>query len=195
MDGRRADGAAEVRLEGLNIQCGWRLAPPAAARVSCGCPAAVLRVIWAPGAGIATLEGVIDIVRGCTHRAARRAVLALCVLLGVMALAVAVLWPVSPPAGEVADRILASSHITLVDGARTDIEDTAAGVPARAATYTFRVSETTGGAFDVDLIGGRPLDASGGVQTHFMEGCRANGATEVWHEVDHVHCGWRKPRS
>ena len=168
-------------------------------------------MIWAPGAGIATLEGVIDIVRGRTHRAARRAVFALCVLLGVMALALAVLWPVSPPAGEVADRILASSRITLVDGARTDIEDTAAGVPARAgirlsaamlegmlkqaATYTFRVSETTGGAFDVDLIGGRPLDAPGGVQTQFMEGCRANGATEVWHEVDHVHCGWRKPRS
>ncbi|HEY0409334.1 MAG TPA: hypothetical protein VGE42_03610 [Candidatus Dormibacteraeota bacterium] len=149
---------------------------------------------------------MIDIVRGRAHRT-RRAALALCVLLGVMALAAGVLWLVSPPpAGKVADRILASSRIRLADGARTDIEDTAAGVPARAgirlsaamlegmltqaAAYRFRVSETTGGAFDVDLIGGRPLDASGGVETQFMERCRANGATEVRHEVGQVHCNW-----
>jgi hypothetical protein len=149
---------------------------------------------------------VIDIVRGRSHRTARRAVLALCVLLGVMALAAGVLWPVPPPAGEVADRILADPRITLADGARTDIEDTAAGVPARAgdrlsaamlegmldqaATYRFRVSDTTGGAFDVDLVGGRPVDASGGVETQFMERCRTDGATEVRHEVGQVHCDW-----
>jgi hypothetical protein len=160
---------------------------------------------------MATLEGVIDIVRGRSHRTARRAVLALCVLLGVMAPAAGVLWPVPPPAGEVADRILADSRITLADSVRTDLEDTAAGVPARAgirlsaamlegmleqaATYTFRVSGITAGAFDVDLVGGRPVDASGGVETQFMAGCRAGGATEVRHEVDHVHCNWGQPRS
>jgi hypothetical protein len=180
-------------------------------RMSCGCPATVLRLIWAPGAGISTLEGMIDIVRGRAHRTARQAVLALCVLLGVVAPAAAILWPVPPPAGEVADRILADPRITLADGVRTDIEDTAAGVPARAgirlsaamlegmleqaATYTFHVSGTTGGAFDVDLIAGRPVDASGGAETQFMKGCRARGATEVRSEVDHVHCGWGQPRS
>ena len=132
--------------------------------------------------------------------------LALCVLLGVVAVADGVLRPVSPPAGEVADRILADPRITLADGARTAIEDTAAGVPARgglrlsaamlegmltqAAAYRFRVSETTGGAFDVDLIGGRPLDASGGVETQFMERCRTGGATEVRSEVHQIHCSW-----
>jgi len=146
---------------------------------------------WPP-----TLKGMVDIHRGRSRYAALRALLAVCLLLlAVMAVAAIVLWPAAPPAArEVERRILASPRITLA-GVRLDSRDDLSPAMLEAmldlsATYTFRVAGITGDGFDVDRIGGRPVDASGAVERQFLAGCRAHGATEVLQQADYVYCGW-----
>jgi rare lipoprotein A len=72
----------------------------------------------------------------------------------------------------------------------------------RAAAVTYRVSEIAGGptsphsrhgkgaAFDVDTIDGQPILHLSDDERRFMDGCRADGATEVRYEGLHIHCGW-----
>jgi len=77
------------------------------------------------------------------------------------------------------------------------------GLLDRATAFTFGVSEIAGGshsghnrhalglAFDVDSIDGQPVLRLGGdAERRFMDGCRADGATEVRYEGLHIHCGW-----
>jgi hypothetical protein len=46
--------------------------------------------------------------------------------------------------------------------------------------------------FDVDAINGRHVLRLGGVERQFMDGCRADGATDVRFEGLHIHCGWAR---
>jgi len=76
------------------------------------------------------------------------------------------------------------------------------GLLNRASAFEFEVSEITGGpypagsshaagaAFDVDLIDGRLVIPLAAAETRFMDGCRADGATEVRYEGLRIHCGW-----
>ena len=72
----------------------------------------------------------------------------------------------------------------------------------RAAALTFHVYEIAGGptsphsrhargaAFDVDTIDGQPVLGLSDNERRFMDGCRADGATEVRYEGLHIHCGF-----
>lgn len=76
------------------------------------------------------------------------------------------------------------------------------GLLNRASTFAFSVSEIAGGshsarsrhaagvAFDVDVVDGRQVIRLGAAERQFMDGCRADGATEVRYEGLHIHCGW-----
>lgn len=140
---------------------------------------------------------MVDIHDARSRRTSLRALLAasLLLLLALAAVAAAALWPPAPPtAREVERRILASPRITLTE-VRLDRRDDLSpamleGMLDMSATYTFRVAGVTGDGFDVDRIGGRPVDASGAVERQFLAGCRAHGATEVLQQADYVYCGW-----
>ncbi len=76
------------------------------------------------------------------------------------------------------------------------------GMLNRASAFEFSVSEIAGGshssrsrsaaglAFDVDTINGRQVLRIGADERRFMDGCRADGATDVRFEGLHIHCGW-----
>ena len=139
---------------------------------------------------------MIDIVGGRSSLRTRRALLAGSILLlAVLAVAAAALWPASAPSSrEVERRILANPRITLgavrLDG-RDDLSPAMLeAMLDMAATYTFRLAGVTGDGFDVDLIGGRPIVSWGAVELQFIAGCRAHGATEVLQQVDRIYCGW-----
>jgi hypothetical protein len=145
------------------------------------------------GAASPRLEGMVDI-----HRARSTALRALLgvsfLLLALVAVAGVALPSAAPGAREVERRILASPRITLA-GVRIDGRDDLSRAMLEAmldmsATYTFRVAGITGDGFDIDRIGGRPVDASGAVERQFLAGCRAHGATEVLQQADYVYCGW-----
>jgi hypothetical protein len=73
-----------------------------------------------------------------------------------------------------------------------------------AGSFTFSVSEIAGGshsptsrhyagvAFDTNVINGRSIRRQGQSRdvNAFMNGCRADGATEVLFEGTNVHCAW-----
>ncbi len=77
-----------------------------------------------------------------------------------------------------------------------------AGLLNHASAFDFSVSEIAGGsrsarsrsaagtAFDVDTINGRQVLRIGADEQRFMDGCRADGATDVRFEGLHIHCGW-----
>jgi zinc D-Ala-D-Ala carboxypeptidase len=77
------------------------------------------------------------------------------------------------------------------------------GMLNRAATSSpISVSEIAGGshavnsrhyagvAFDANVIKGHQVSVLGDDEKAFMNGCRADGATEVLFEGTHVHCAW-----
>src|SRR5437660_6659398 len=91
---------------------------------------------WPP-----TLKGMVDIHDARSRRTALRALLGVSLLLALVAVAAAALWPSAPPsAREVERRILASPRITLA-GVRLDSRDDLSPAMLEAmldlsATYT-----------------------------------------------------------
>jgi hypothetical protein len=151
---------------------------------------------WAHEPRSPSLDGMIDIPRGRPWPGTRRALLAASILLlAVLAVTAASLWPVSAPSSrEVERRILANPRIAAgavhLDG-RDDLSPAMLeAMLDMAATYTFRLVGVTVDGFDVDRIGGRSIVPWGAVELQFIAGCRAHGATEVLQQTDRIYCGW-----